>query len=201
MRYTIFDIPLLRNLLQVLSIAVLRIFGWQKSGQLPNSPKFVLVAAPHTSNWDFPIGLAIVFTFKMKISWLGKDTLFRWPFGGFFKWLGGIPISRSKSGGVVAQTIRTFEEKAKLVIMIAPEGTRKKVKYWKTGFYRIAHGANVPITMGFLDYVRKVGGLGPTFMPTGDIESDMEKMRAFYTNVAGKIPDKSTPAMISPQNG
>jgi 1-acyl-sn-glycerol-3-phosphate acyltransferase len=133
MRYTIFDIPILRNLLQILSIVVLRIFGWRRSGQLPNIPKFVVIAAPHTSNWDFPIGLAIVFAFKMKMNWLGKDSLFRWPFCGFFKWLGGIPISRSKSGDVVAQTIQAFKEKAKMVIVVTPEGTRKKVKYWKTG--------------------------------------------------------------------
>ncbi len=201
MRYTIFDIPILRNLLQVLSIVVLRIFGWRRSGQLPNIPKFVMIAAPHTSNWDFPIGLAMVLAFKMKMNWLGKDSLFRWPFGGFFKWLGGIPISRSKSNDVVAQTIRAFKENAKMVMVVAPEGTRKKVKYWKTGFYRIAQGANVPIAMGFIDYVRKVGGFGPTLMPTGDIESDMQKIRAFYDNVTGKIPDKSTPAMIAPQSG
>ncbi|HVO68217.1 MAG TPA: lysophospholipid acyltransferase family protein [Syntrophales bacterium] len=201
MSYTIFDIPILRNLLQVLSIVVLRIFGWRRSGQLPKIPKFVVIAAPHTSNWDFPIGLAIVFAFKMKMNWLGKDSLFRWPFGSFFKWLGGIPISRSKSGDIVAQMIKTFKIRAKMVMVVAPEGTRKKVKYWKTGFYRIAQGADIPIVMGFIDYVRKMGGFGPTLMPCGDIESDIEKIRAFYDNVTGKIPAKSTPAMIAPQSG
>ena len=201
MGYTIFDIPILRNLLQVLSIVVLRSLGWRRSGQLPKIPKFVVIAAPHTSNWDFPIGLAIVFAFKMKMNWLGKDSLFRWPFGSFFKWLGGIPISRSKSGDIVAQMIKTFRENAKMIMVVAPEGTRKKVKYWKTGFYRIAQGADVPIVMGFIDYVRKLGGFGPALMPCGDIESDIEKIRAFYDNVTGKIPDKSTPATIAPQSG
>ena len=201
MRYTIFDIPILRNPLQVLSIVVLKILGWRRFGQLPKIPKFVMIAAPHTSNWDFPITLALAFAFKMKFSWLGKESLFRWPFGSLFKWLGGIPINRTKSGDVVTQTITAFKDRAKMIILLAPEGTRKKVKYWKTGFYHIANGAKVTIVMGFLDYVRKVGGFGPTLMPTGDIESDMEKIRAFYNNIMSKFPDKSTPAIVTPQRG
>jgi 1-acyl-sn-glycerol-3-phosphate acyltransferase len=199
MRYTIFDIPILRNILQGLSILVLKIFGWRRSGQVPNIPKFVLIAAPHTSNWDFPVTLAIVFAFKMRLHWLGKDVLFQWPLGSLFRWLGGIPVNRSKSGNVVAKTIKAFKDKAKMIMMLAPEGTRNKVTYWKTGFYHIANGANVPIVMGFLDYVKKVGGIGPMLIPTGNIESDMEKIRAFYENIKGKIPDKSAPALIAPQ--
>ena len=199
MRYTIFDITILTNLLQGLSLVVLKIFGWRRSGRLPEIPKYVMIAAPHTSNWDFPITLAIVFAFKMRLYWLGKETIFRWPFGTFFKWLGGIPVDRSKSGDVVAQTIQAFKDKAKMVMMLAPEGTRKKVKYWKTGFYHIANGANVPIVLGFLDYVRKMGGIGPTLIPTGNIESDMAKIRAFYDTISGKSLDKSAPAMIAPQ--
>lgn len=199
MRYTVFDIPVLRNLLQLLSIVMLKILGWRRSGQAPGIPKYVMIAAPHTSNWDFPIGLAIMLSFKMKFRWLGKESLFRWPLGILFKWLGGIPINRAKSGDMVAQTIQAFKEKAKMVMVVAPEGTRKKDKYWKTGFYYIAKGANVPIVMGFIDYMRKTGGFGPTIEPTGNIESDMEKIRAFYDNVMGKIPEKSTPAMIARQ--
>lgn len=201
MRYTVFDMPVLRNLLQFLSIVILKILGWRRSGQVPSIPKYVMIAAPHTSNWDFPIGLAIILSFKMKLSWLGKESLFRWPLGILFKWLGGIPINRSKSGDMVAQTIQAFKEKATMVMVVAPEGTRKKGKYWKTGFYYIAKGANVPIVMAFIDYMRKTGGFGPTFEPTGNIESDMEKIRAFYDNVMGKIPEKSTPAMIARPGG
>jgi 1-acyl-sn-glycerol-3-phosphate acyltransferase len=199
MRYTIFDIAVLRNLLHFFAILVLKTIGWRRSGEIPKMPKYVLIAAPHTSNWDFPVTLAIVFAFKIRLNWLGKESLFRWPFGTFFRWLGGIPVNRSKSGDVVSQTIQAFTEKAKMVMMLAPEGTRKKVTYWKTGFYHIADGAGVPIVMGFLDYIRKVGGIGPTLMPTGNIESDMEKIRAFYDNIKGKVPDKSTSAMIAPQ--
>jgi len=199
MNYTIYDIPILRNLLQFLSLCALKIIGWRKSGQVPKLPKFVLIAAPHTSNWDFPVTLAIVFAFRMQLHWLGKESLFRWPFGILFRWLGGIPVNRSKSTDMVAQTIQTFKEKARLVMMLAPEGTRKKVRYWKTGFYHIATGANVPIVMGFLDYAKKAGGIGPILMPTGNIESDMEKIRAFYENIKGKVPDKSATALISHQ--
>jgi 1-acyl-sn-glycerol-3-phosphate acyltransferase len=200
MHYTIFDIPVLRNLLQGLSIVVLRIFGWRKEGRPPDIPKFVMIAAPHTSNWDFPIGMAVMLAFKMQLNWLGKDTLFRWPFGGLFKWLGGVPINRSKSGDVVAQSIRAFKENVRMVMVVAPEGTRKRSKYWKTGFYHIANGANVPIVMGFLDYVRKVGGFGPSLMPTGDIDLDMKIIQAFYGNITGKHPEKSTAAMIASQD-
>jgi 1-acyl-sn-glycerol-3-phosphate acyltransferase len=200
MRYTIFDIPILRNVLQVLAIIVLKIFGWRRAGVVPDAPKFVMIAAPHTSNWDFPVGLAIILAFKVKMYWLGKEPIFKWPFGTFFKWLGGIPVNRSKSGDVVSQTIQTIKEHERIVMVVAPEGTRKKVNHWKTGFYYIAMGANVPLAMGFIDYLRKEGGFGPTLMPTGNIEADMEKIRAFYQNITAKIPDKSTPAMTSSQN-
>ncbi|MCX5839970.1 MAG: lysophospholipid acyltransferase family protein [Deltaproteobacteria bacterium] len=201
MRYTIFDIPILRDVLQGLSICILRICGWRRKGRLPDIPKYVMIVAPHTSNWDMPIGMAIVFALKLKLNWLAKESLFRWPFGGLIRWLGGIPINRSKSCDVVARSIQTFKDKRKMVMVVAPEGTRKKANYWKTGFYHIAIGANVPIVMGFIDYARKVGGIGPTLIPTGNIEFDMQKIRCFYDEITGKIPDRSTPAMIAPRSG
>ena len=200
MRYTIFDIPILREVLQLLAIIILRIFGWRRAGQVPDYPKFVMIAAPHTSNWDFPVGLAIILAFKVKMYWLGKEPIFKWPFGAFFKLLGGIPVIRSRSGDVVAHMLQVFKEQPRMIMVVAPEGTRKRVSHWKTGFYYMAIGANVPIVMGFIDYVRKRGGFGPTVMPTGNIEADMEKIRAFYENITAKIPDKSTPATISPRN-
>jgi len=161
MRFTIFDIPVLRHILQWLSIVYLKIIGWRREGRLPNLPQYVVIAAPHTSNWDFPITMALAFAYRMKMYWMGKNTLFRWPFGGLMKWLGGIPIDRSKSQDVVAQCVKIFRERARMVMVIPPEGTRKKVRYWKTGFYYIAKGANVPIVLGFLDYLRKAGDLPP----------------------------------------
>ncbi|MGA3208464.1 MAG: lysophospholipid acyltransferase family protein [Syntrophales bacterium] len=201
MGYTIFDISVLRKVLQLLAIFVLRIFGWRRAGEVPDCPKFVTIAAPHTSNWDLPVGLAIILAFKVKIYWLGKERIFRWPFGAFFKWLGGIPVNRSTSADVVAQTVQAFKEQEKMIMVVAPEGTRKRVNHWKTGFYYIAMGANVPLVMGFIDYVRREGGFGPMLMPTGDIEADMEKIRAFYQNITAKMPDKSTPATIGHGTG
>jgi 1-acyl-sn-glycerol-3-phosphate acyltransferase len=201
MQYTIFDIPILKSILKWVSISILRIYGWCREGQVPNIPKYVMIVAPHTSNWDLAIGLALVFAFKLKLNWLAKESLFRWPVGGFIRWLGGIPINRSKSCNLVAQSIQTFEDGDKMIMVIAPEGTRKKVDYWKTGFYHIARGANVPIVMGFIDYARKVGGIGPMIIPTGNIELDMQKIRFFYDKITGKFPDKSTPAVIAPRSG
>lgn len=199
MRYTIFDIPILRNVLQLLAIIVLRIAGWRRSGRVPDFPKFVMIAAPHTSNWDFPVGLAILLAFKVKFYWLGKEPIFRRPFGTFFKWLGGIPVNRSTSQDVVAQTVQSFKEHERMIMVVAPEGTRRRAGHWKTGFYYIAMGAEVPLVMGFLDYERKEGGFGPMLMPTGDIDTDMKEIRAFYENITGKIPLKSTPAVIPPR--
>lgn len=200
MHYTIFDTPILTRILQGLSICILRICGWRKEGRLPGIPKYVMIVAPHTSNWDMLVGMMIALTFVLKLSWLVKGSLFRWPFGGFIKWLGGIPIDRSKSSNIVAQSIETFKENKEMVLAVAPEGTRKKASYWKTGFYHIAKGADVPIVMGFIDYARRVGGIGPTLMPTGDIEFDMQNIRFFYDKITGKIPDKSTSAVIAPRS-
>ncbi len=191
MNYTIFDTPVLKTLLRWFSIVALKITGWRAQGPLPPIPKFVLVGAPHTSNWDLPYTLFIIFVLRGKIYWMGKESLFRRPFKGFFKWLGGIPIDRSKSKNIVAQTIQQFHQNEKLVLTIAPAGTRKRVTKWKTGFYHIAHGANVPIALGFLDYRRKAGGIGPVIYPTGNIDADMKSIRTFYDNVTAKYPEKS----------
>lgn len=197
MRYTIFDVPVLRNILCLLAILFLKMIGWRKEGSLPHIPKYVIILAPHTSNWDFFIGLAIAFALKLRAHWLGKDRFFRWPFRGVIRWLGGIPIDRSHSSDIVAQMVQVFKERAKLTIALAPEGTRKKVTYWKSGFYHIALGANVPIVLAFLDYIRKAGGIGTVFNPTGNMEADMEYIRTFYATVTGKYPEnQSIPSLM-----
>lgn len=188
---TLFDIPALRRLMQLAGLLFLKIGGWRREGGPPDAPQYVLIAAPHTSNWDFPLMLALVFSWQLQIRWMGKASLFRWPFHGFFRWLGGIPIDRSQAQSVVSQSIASFRERSKLILVIAPEGTREKVACWKTGFYRIATGAGVPIAIGFLDYVRKVGGFITLFHPTGEMAADMEKIRGFYVGVLGKFPEKS----------
>lgn len=189
---TIFDTPVLTPVARFLGWLFLKINGWEKEGDVPDAPKFILIGAPHTSNWDVPFVLSLAFAFRAKVFWLMKDSLFRWPFGGFFRWLGGIPIDRSKRMGVVAQTIEVFNQHDRLIIGVSPEGTRQKGKSWKTGFYRIAHGANIPIALGFMDFKRKRGGMGRLLVPSGDINADMQIMRDYYDKITGKRPEEKT---------
>ena len=191
MNYTVFDTPLLRTVIRWLSIFLLKISGWRTVGTLPAIPKFVMLAAPHTSNWDFPIMMFIAFKLKGKLYWMGKDAIFRKPFAGLFKWLGGIPINRSRSNNVVNQMVANFHKTDRLILMIPPSGTRKRVKKWRSGFYHIASGANVPVVLGFLDFKRKTGGVGPMVALTGDMEQDMKGIRAFYADIQGKYPEKT----------
>lgn len=192
MQYTIFDTPLLSFTLRRSSWLCLRVFGWRTEGEFPDVPKCVMIAAPHTSNWDMVIMLFVAFALQTKLYFMLKDAAFRWPFGPFFRWLGGIPIDRSKSSGMVGQSIEAFRENEELILVVPPSGTRSKVMKWKTGFYHIANGAEVPILMGFLDYARKVGGIGPLVFPTGDIKADMKKIADFYTGITAKYPEKAT---------
>lgn len=189
--HTIFNTPVLGAILHRTSRFVLSLAGWRTEGQLPPIPKFVLVGAPHTSNWDLPFTLLTAFAFRATIHWLGKEAIFRRPFKGLFQWLGGIPVKRSQSHNLVEQSIQHFYRKKHLILTIAPAGTRKRVIRWKTGFYHIACGAQVPIALGFLDYRRKVGGIGPLVYPTGNITADMQTIRNFYEGVTGKNPTQS----------
>lgn len=198
MQHTVFDTPVVRVVLRWISRAYLKVFGWKCEGRMPDIKKCVMIAAPHTSNWDFPITMFIAFSLGAKVYWMGKETLFCRPFGGIMRWLGGIPINRSKANNMVAGTIDVFRKLDSLVLIVPPEGTRGKVSYWKTGFYYIALGAQVPIVMGFVDYRRKAGGIGPVFMPTGKIEEDMQIICAFYAGITGKYPEKSSLAAVAP---
>ncbi|WP_157670505.1 lysophospholipid acyltransferase family protein [Chitinibacter sp. GC72] len=189
MQRTIFDTPVLRHILPGLGRLMLRIAGWKIEGEFPDLPKYVLIGAPHTSNWDFPVGIAICFARRQKVYWMGKHTLFWGPLGPIARWLGGIPVDRRQSNSLVEQMVQVFGEHEQLVVAIPPEGTRKKVEKWKTGFYYIALGSQLPIVLGFIDFGRKVGGCGEVFYPTGDLEADMAKIRAFYAPIKGKNPE------------
>lgn len=189
MAATVFESPFFGSLLSGLSKVYLNVIGWRRVGQLPDVPRCVMIAAPHTSNWDAPIALAMVFAYRFKAHWLVKDTAYRWPFRGILKWLGAIPIDRTKSTDVVSQMIEELKKRAELVLLLSPEGTRKKVTRWKTGFYHIARGAGVPMVLAFLDYARKEGGIGPVFHPTGNFEADMREILRFYSTVTGKHPE------------
>jgi 1-acyl-sn-glycerol-3-phosphate acyltransferase len=200
MRMTIFDTPVISHVARVLAWIFLRLNGWRKDGEMHDAPKYVLIGAPHTSNWDVPFVLSLAFAYHTKIFFMVKDSMFRWPIGWFFRWLGGIPIDRSKPNGMVAQTIEVFNQHERLVICIPPEGTRKRVRGWKTGFYYIALGAGIPISLGFMDFKRKAGGPGPLLYPTGDIEADMKVIREFYSHVTGKHPESSAPPELAPKS-
>jgi len=192
MQPTIFDNRVIMGFFRFATGLWLRLIGWRLQGELPATGKYVMIAAPHTSNWDFPIMMGLALKLRVKLYWMGKDTLFAGWKGPFARWLGGIAIERSSPHNVVEQTIQTFAANERLVILVPPEGTRGKVRKWKTGFYHIAVGAGVPIATGFLDYANKVGGLGPTIMPTGDMEVDMGQIKAFYATIKGKFPDQGS---------
>lgn len=192
MALTIFNTPVVNTLLKALSVGFLRLTGWRVEGQLPDEArKSVLIAAPHTSNWDLPYTLMVAFALNLRVQWMGKSGIFRFPFGGLMRWLGGIPVDRSRSTNLVAASIESIRNAVgPLQLIVPPEGTRSKTRYWKTGFYHIAVGAGVPIVMAYLDYRRKVGGLGSIFKTTGDVERDMAAIKAFYAPIVGKNPQQ-----------
>jgi 1-acyl-sn-glycerol-3-phosphate acyltransferase len=181
---------------EALGKAILDRAGWTIGSDRPSSDRFVLVAAPHTSNWDFLYCIACTTAFGLPLRFMAKDSLFRGPQGGVLRALGGIPIDRSKNNNVVDATVRSFQETRELVVLIPPEGTRKAGEYWKSGFYHIARKANVPVGLGFLDYARKQVGIGPLLALSGDVKRDMDEIRAFYADKAPKHPAMYTPPRL-----
>jgi len=190
MHLTLFATPIINTLFRLLANFTLFCFGWKTMGKKPDEKKYVIIAAPHTSNWDLFFMMLIALKLDIHIYWIGKDSLFKFPFKNTMQWLGGIPVDRSKSNDVVASMVKTFNECDELVLSIPPEGTRSHTVYWKTGFYHMANGAGIPICLGFLDYAKKEGGIGPMFQPSGDIEKDMIEIKTFYKNITGKYPDR-----------
>ncbi len=174
----------------------LRLTGWRLDGDKPALRKYVLIAAPHTSNWDLVHMLALSFVYEVRIAWLAKHTIFRGPFGWLFRRLGGIPVDRSAPHGLVADIARHFAVQDALVLVVAPEATRRRVEYWRSGFYQIARAARVPIVLGFLDYPRRRGGFGPAITPTDDVRADMDAIRAFYRNKVGRRPHCQGPVRL-----
>jgi 1-acyl-sn-glycerol-3-phosphate acyltransferase len=171
--------------------AVLRVLGWRVEGEVPNLPKLVIAVAPHTSNWDFVVGIAVMFALDLRIGFLGKHTLFRWPFGRLMRWMGGIPVDRASPHGVVGDSIAAFSQVERRILAIAPEGTRRPVAHFKSGFLQIARGAGVPVVLATLDYAAKCVRFGPWFTPGEDVEGDRRRTEAFFAPVRGKRPRQS----------
>jgi 1-acyl-sn-glycerol-3-phosphate acyltransferase len=188
MHRTIFDTPGVNTALRAGARLFLRLNGWRVEGALPAGvDKAVLIAAPHTSNWDLPYTLMVAFCLRLHVYWMGKHTIFRWPFGPAMRWLGGIAVQRERSNNLVAASAAAIRDAdGPVQLIVPPEGTRGQTRHWKTGFYFIAREAGVPIVLAYMDYAKKVGGLGPVFVPTGDVERDMAEIKRFYAPIRGR---------------
>lgn len=197
MATTVYRNRLMRPVLRWLAIMIYRCSGWKTQGNKPALSRYVIIAAPHTSNWDFLYTVCLAFIYRLEPQMMMKADWFFWPLGSLLKWLGAIPINRLKSTNVVSQSIAAFQRCEQMVLVVPPSGTRKKVIHWKTGFYYIARGARVPIVLGFLDYRHKVGGFGPSIQPSGDLDRDMLAIRRFYADITGKNPLQKSSAPIA----
>jgi 1-acyl-sn-glycerol-3-phosphate acyltransferase len=176
----------------LLARAAFRLIGWKAEGEAPDLPKFVMVAAPHTSNLDGLMLILGAWWFRLKLYWMGKHTLFRAPFGWLLRAFGGVPIDRRAPRGAVQQMIQAFQAQDRQILVVAPEGTRRKSDRWKTGFYYIAEGAGVPIVLAYIDYARKVVGIGPVVVPSGDQDADMRIIHKFYKDKVARYPEMRT---------
>lgn len=176
---------------RLLGNLVLHLSGWHKAGEVPKARNMVIVAAPHTSNWDFIFLLAAAYSFGISVNWLGKDGLFKTPLGPLLKFLGGIPVDRSKPNNMVQTLSAEIEHGLGVTLVVPPSGTRARTDHWKSGFYRIAQAAQIPIVCGYLDYPKKEAGLGPAFLPS-ELSADMDRMREFYQDITGKYPEKKS---------
>ena len=192
MTKTIFETPIIAPLLRAVARRLLRLLGWRVEGTLsPRAARCVVIAAPHTSNWDFPYTLLAAFALDMHIRWLGKAALFRAPFGGLMRWLGGIPVRRDRSSNLVASSVAALQAApGPLQVVVAPEGTRSRSRQWKTGFHHMARGAGLPIQLSYLDWGTRRCGLGPLVEPGDDVDADMARIKAFYAPLRGRNADQ-----------
>ena len=185
---TIFNTPVLSGLFHLLARTIMRLVGWRVTGKLPDLPKFIMIGAPHTSNWDFILFLGVIFTLRADVRFMGKIELFRPPHGWFFRYCGGVPVDRKKSTGLVDQMVDAANQAERFILTIAPEGTRHHVAEWKRGFYHIAKGAGIPIVMAVVDGKHKEVRIGQVFQPTDDIEADMKSIQGVFEGVVGVNP-------------
>lgn len=170
--------------------------GWEFTGEVPDIPRLVIIGAPHTTNWDFIAFLAALRHYDMAVKFIGKHTLFRWPFGYFFRSVGGIPVDRSRPGGLVKQVVDALEEEKRAVLVMAPEGTRSPAPYWKDGFLRIADGLGAPVLFASIDFPSKMVGMGPLVRFEGDVTSFMDTVRVHYADKEGLHHEGKGPICI-----
>jgi 1-acyl-sn-glycerol-3-phosphate acyltransferase len=169
---------------------LLKLWGFKFTGHFTSFPKRVMfVIMPHTSNWDFPLGVLIRSALQLKLNYIAKSSLFKWPYGFIFRWLGGIPVDRSKSSNFVDSVVDSIADMKDLSLAMSPEGTRKRVDKLKSGFYWIAIGAKMPLVFVKFDYGNKEINFAPPYIPTGDYASDLKIIEAHFKGVAGKIPE------------
>ena len=180
------------RLFRTAMLAFFRARGWKAIGAPPANRRCVIIAAPHTSNWDFLYFLGLTDALGIKAHFMAKLSLFRWPFGRFMREMGGVPVDRSGGRDQVAQMIAEFGRRDEFMLTIAPEGTRGAVRQWRTGFYHIAHGAGVPLVCGLMDYRTRTSGLGPAIVTTGDYAADMAKVAEFYRSCTPRRPHLAT---------
>jgi 1-acyl-sn-glycerol-3-phosphate acyltransferase len=188
-------------MIKSLSRFILSTIGWKTSHTIPLLDKCVLIGAPHTTNWDFPLTLLGLSSMGVKFNWVAKHTLFFWPLGTLLRAIGGISVDRSQGTSFLKRIIELYDSQETLVLAIAPEGTRSKTRYWKTGFYTIAHRAGVPIGLGYIDYSRKVIGLEKVIDASGDIDQDFEIIKEYYQDKVGKYPEKQGEIRIKVRRG
>ena len=175
-------------------------FGWQVYVVPPQSAKFVLVFYPHTSNWDFVVGMLARASVRLPIHFAGKDSLFRPPFGWVFRWLGGIAVNRRERTGFISRLTQEFGQRRRFYLAIAPEGTRSRTDHWKSGFYRLALSAKVPLALAYIDYRRKCIGIGAYLDLIGDEERDLQAIRSFYSDKTGRRPENQGEIRFSGSN-
>ena len=185
---TIFNTPILSTFFHYLARLIMRLAGWGIDGKLPDLPKYVLIGAPHTSNWDFVLFLGVIFSLRANVHFMGKAELFRFPVGWFFRYCGGVPVDRKKSTGLVDQMVKTCNEAENFILVIAPEGTRHQVAEWKRGFYHIARNAGIPIVMAVVDGKHKEVRVGQVFHPTENMDADMKTIKGVFEGVVGINP-------------
>ena len=186
MHFTIHDTPGVIHFMRLVSWLVIKLSGWKVVNVAPASGSYLIIAAPHTSNWDFPLGIAIAFHLRLKVYFIAKHTLFAGPLGPIMRWLGGIPLNREASKNFVETSIEAFTQNDTLVLAIAPEGTRSSVARWKTGFYHMAKGADVPLALAYFDFSTRTGGIGKMLNTSDDMANDMQTIEDFYRPMKGK---------------